>query len=105
MKTQLTSLESDAYRALLWRIKCRLSQFYGSQRKVAKHLGIDPANLSRILSGVTDCNSKLLFQLLNIVGMVIIANDIHFDGFPRFKDSIDCDSGRVVSRPVEYGND
>lgn len=62
MKTQLSSIDSDAYRALLWRIKCRLSHVYGSQRKVAKLLCIDPANLSRILTGVTDCNSKLFLS-------------------------------------------
>lgn len=74
MKTQLNETESRAYRLLLWRIKCRLSQFYGSQKQAAKELGIDETQLSKILSGTVDCNCKLFFRLLNYSRLEISAN-------------------------------
>lgn len=78
MKIQLTDSESLSYSRFLAKLRTRLVRKFGSQKRVADKLCIDPANFSRIITGVVDCNSKLVFKMIELSGMVVIDDPLTF---------------------------
>lgn len=47
----------------LWNVKTDIIRYHSSQRALAAHLGIDPANLARILSGKTMPSLSFFFMV------------------------------------------
>ena len=76
MKTQLPSQFELPYSMDLWRIRTGLLRNYGSQKEVAKLLHLDEANLSKILTGVVDCNCKLYWLLCQMAGLWLCSETI-----------------------------
>lgn len=74
MKKQLNEFETKSYEFDLWRIKCALSRKFGSQKKAAEVLGIDEANLSRVLSGLVDCSCRTYWQIFQYAGFTLLHN-------------------------------
>lgn len=69
MKTLLPSQFELSYSKDLWRIRMGLLRNYGSQKEVSRLLNINEANLSKILTGVVDCNCKLYWLLCHMAGL------------------------------------
>lgn len=76
MRTLLDDVLDEEYKLFLWRLRICLLDAYGTQKKAAEAIGIDPANLSKYLTGVVDCNSKLLFRMISLAHMVVIKNHV-----------------------------
>lgn len=55
------------YMNTLQRLKLRCSQKFGSQRAFAAALGIDPGNLSKILTGVNKPTAILFLQICDML--------------------------------------
>lgn len=56
-------------------IQYRLYSRFQRQKQVAELLGLDPSNLSKILTGVTRPSAYLFMQLLEFADMVIIRKE------------------------------
>lgn len=56
-------------------IQYRLFSRFQRQKQVAELLGLDPSNLSKILTGVTRPSAYLFMQLLELADMVIIRKE------------------------------
>lgn len=56
-------------------IQYRLYSRFQRQKQVAELLGLDPSNLSKILTGVTRPSAYLFMQLLELADMVIIRKE------------------------------
>lgn len=51
----------------LWNVKTDIIRYHSSQRALAAYLGIDPANLARILSGKTMPSLSFYFMVNEFV--------------------------------------
>lgn len=62
-------MKKTASRVILGQIDARLSEDTPSLRQIARELGIDPAHVSRVMSGQRVPSLKLTVRLANLLGV------------------------------------
>ena len=62
---------NDYYSSVLHMISTRIFIRFGTQKKFAKELGIDPGNLSKFLSGKLQISSKTFVEICLVLGIGI----------------------------------
>lgn len=62
------------YNDLLYAMRLQLYARGLSQKDVAEHFGIDPGNLSKILTGVTKPRANFFIELADYLGITFLKN-------------------------------